>query len=136
MDNNTSAHQVPSDAPSNPAPKPGQTQVLDVASMPWQGDPSAVQFKTLWRDEATGACTVLFKFAPGTEAPEHMHTGIEQTFVIEGSFEDHDSLITAGNFAVREAGSVHKAFTRTGSLHLAFFSAPNRNLETGEVTRF
>ncbi len=121
---------------AKPAPMAGQTRVVDVAALPWQGDPASVQYKVLWRDESTGACTVLFKFAQGSAAPEHMHTGLEQTFVLEGSFEDHDSLITAGNFAVREAGSVHKAFTNTGSLHLAFFSAPNRNLETGELTRF
>jgi anti-sigma factor ChrR (cupin superfamily) len=114
---------------------PGQTEVIDVASLPWQGSDD-VKFKVLWRDEKTGASTVLFKFAPGAKAPMHEHTGIEQTFVLEGSFHDHDSAITAGNFAVRKAGSVHQAFTDEGSLHLAIFSAPNRLVETGELITF
>ncbi len=116
--------------------KPGQTTVIDVVNMPWRELGPKVKCKVLWRDEKTGASTVLFKFEPGSEAVAHEHLGIEQTFVIEGCFEDHDSKITAGNFAVRQAGSSHKAFTKEGSLHLAFFSAPNKNLETGEIRGF
>ena len=126
------------DAPAEVAhnAKPNQTHVVDVVNMPWRSAGPGIEFKTLWRDEATGASTVLFRFAPGAQAVAHAHLGVEQTYVIEGSFEDHDSVITAGNFAVREAGSSHKAFTREGSLHLAFFSAPNKNLETGEIRSF
>lgn len=117
-------------------PKPGQTQVVDVVNMPWKEIAPGVKLKVLWRDEETGASTVLFNFAPGTSAPMHEHMGIEQTFVLEGSFEDHDSKITAGNFAVRAAGSIHAGFTKEGSLHLAFFSKPNRIVDADEEVRF
>jgi len=113
-------------------PKPGQTRVVDVVNMPWTELEPGVRMKVLWRDEQTGASTVLFNFAPGASAPLHEHMGIEQTFVIEGSFEDHDSKITAGNFAVREAGSVHAGRTQEGSLHIAFFSKPNRLIQSDE----
>jgi anti-sigma factor ChrR (cupin superfamily) len=116
--------------------KPDQTRVVDVRNMPWKEIAPGVKLKVLWRDEASGASTVLFSFAPGTRAPMHEHMGVEQTFVIEGSFEDHDSVITAGNFAVREAGSVHQGFTREGSLHLAIFSRPNRLVESDERIQF
>lgn len=53
--------------------------------------------------------------------------GLEQTYIIEGSLSDHDGTVCAGELAVRQAGSVHAAYTETGSLHLAFFSKPVRD---------
>lgn len=112
-------------------PTAGQTDVVDVHAMPWQTIGPGVRCKVLYRDDATGASTVLFNFAPGAATPLHMHTGLEHTFVIEGSLEDHDSIITAGNFAVRQPGSVHRARAPQGSLHIAFFTKPVRNVDTG-----
>jgi anti-sigma factor ChrR (cupin superfamily) len=116
-------------------PTDGQTDVIDVNSMEWQTIGPKVRCKVLYRDESTGASTVLFNFAPGAVTPLHVHTGIEQTYVIEGSLEDHDSVIAAGNFAVRKAGSAHQACAPQGSLHIAFFSKPVRNIDSG-VTPF
>jgi anti-sigma factor ChrR (cupin superfamily) len=113
------------------APTKDQTHIVDVLSMEWREIDPGVLAKVLYRDDATGAATVLFKFAPGTQAPMHEHTGLEQTYVIEGELEDHDGVVTAGNFAVRKAGSVHAASSKTGSLHLAFFSKPVRKIEGG-----
>lgn len=48
--------------------------------------------------------------------------------MLESSREDHDSVITAGNFAVRKAGSVHQAHAPQGSLHIAFFTGPVKDL--------
>jgi anti-sigma factor ChrR (cupin superfamily) len=61
--------------------------------------------------------------------------GLEQTYIIEGSLCDHDGTVRAGELAIREAGSVHAAHTETGSLHLAFFSKPVRNL-SGDIAGF
>jgi len=121
--------------PEQMVPTVGQTDVVDVQAMPWQDLGPGVRCKVLFRDDATGASTVLFNFAPGATTPLHMHTGLEHTFVIEGSLEDHDSVITAGNFAVRQAGSVHQARAPQGSLHIAFFTKPVRNVDTG-TTQF
>ena len=63
----------------------------------------------LHRDETAGAQTLLLKFEPGAKTPLHEHTGLEQTFVIEGSLTDHDGTVSAGNYAWRQAGSVHQA---------------------------
>ncbi len=119
------------EAASNDAPFSGQTHIVDVLSMQWTQIDPGVEAKVLYRDEATGAATVLFRFAPGAQAPMHEHTGLEQTFVIEGELEDHDGIVRAGNFAVRQPGSVHAASSKTGSLHLAFFSKPVRKVEGG-----
>jgi anti-sigma factor ChrR (cupin superfamily) len=116
------------------APFEGQTKIVDVNDMPWQSASTpGIKFKVLYRDEKTGAQTLLLKFEPGAKTPLHQHTGLEQTFVLEGSLSDHDGTIAAGNFVWRQAGSIHQATSGPeGSLHIAFFSSPNRMLDGSE----
>lgn len=109
-------------------PTDGQTDVVDVLAMDWMQLAPDVRCKVLYRDDRTGLSCVLFNFAPGATTPRHVHTGLECTYVIEGSLEDHDSVIGAGNFAVRGAGSVHQATAPKGSLHIAFFTGPVKDL--------
>ena len=116
---------------SNAEPFEDQTKIVDVLAMEWKEFDKGVAAKVLYQDEETGASTALFRFAPGSQAPLHEHTGLEQTYVIAGELEDHDGVVTAGNFAVRQAGSVHAASTKIGSLHLAFFSKPPRRVVDG-----
>jgi anti-sigma factor ChrR (cupin superfamily) len=115
------------------APTDGQTKIVNVNDMPWQkAKTPGIEFKVLYRDEVSGAQTLLLKFAPGAKTPLHEHTGLEQTFVIEGGLVDHDGAVTAGNFAWRQAGSVHQATAPGGSLHISFFTRPNRMLDGSE----
>ena len=67
-------------------PFAGQTKIVNVNDMPWQqaGTPG-IRFKVLYRDERTGASDAMFHFEPGAKNPLHQHTGLEQTFVYEGS---------------------------------------------------
>jgi len=109
-------------------PTDGQTDVVDVLAMEWMQLAPDVRCKVLYRDDRTGLSCALFNFAPGAKTPRHVHTGLECTYVIEGSLEDHDSVISAGNFAVRRAGSVHQARAPEGSLHIAFFTGPVKDL--------
>jgi len=109
-------------------PTDGQTDVVDVLAMEWMQLAPDVRCKVLYRDDRTGLSCVLFNFAPGAKTPRHVHTGLACTYVIEGSLEDHDSVISAGNFAVRRAGSVHQARAPEGSLHIAFFTGPVKDL--------
>jgi anti-sigma factor ChrR (cupin superfamily) len=116
------------------APFEGQTKIVSVNDIPWQqaGTPG-IRFKVLYRDEKTGASTLFLQFEPGAKTPLHQHTGLEQTFVLEGSLRDHDGTISAGNFVWRQAGSIHQAQSGpNGSLHIAFFSSPNRMLDGSE----
>ena len=115
-------------------PFAGQTKIVNVNDMPWQDAKTpGIKFKVLYRDPTTGASTMLLKFEPGAQTPLHEHTGLEQTFVIDGELEDHDGRVQAGNFAWRQAGSVHQAHSGPkGSLHLSFFSRPNRMLDGSE----
>ncbi|NQW09078.1 MAG: cupin domain-containing protein [Alphaproteobacteria bacterium] len=103
------------------------SRYVDVSAIDWQPTPYAgIEWKVLLRDEDSGLLTALFKWAPGSELPLHEHTEIEQTFVLEGSIEDEDGEVTAGNYVWRPAGSRHVARSRNGALILGFFLKPNK----------
>jgi anti-sigma factor ChrR (cupin superfamily) len=109
------------------------SRYVDVASLPWM--PSrypGVEIKVLMEDKASGLLTALFRWAPGSRLPFHEHVEIEQTYVLEGSLEDDEGEVTAGNFVWRPAGSRHEARSRNGALVLALFLRPNRFLEGTE----
>jgi anti-sigma factor ChrR (cupin superfamily) len=109
------------------------SRYVDVESLEWQdsGIPG-IQRKTLYEDKETGNSTVLFKMSPGAKVPLHEHTDVEQTFMLEGSLEDKQGAITAGNYAMRPSGSVHVAHAPNGALFLSIFMKPNRFFEEGE----
>lgn len=112
---------------------PKDSRYVDVQSMTWEdsGIPG-IQRKTLYEDKESGHATVLFKMSPGAQVPLHEHTDIEQTFMLEGSLEDKQGVITAGNYAMRPPGSIHVAHAPEGALFLSIFMKPNRFFEEGE----
>jgi anti-sigma factor ChrR (cupin superfamily) len=100
--------------------------MVDVAAMPWTPTKfPGIDIKVLLEDKKTGLLTALFRWAPGAVLPDHEHTQIEQTFVLEGSLADHEGVVTAGNYVSRPAGSRHVAHSPDGALILAFFLQPN-----------
>lgn len=106
---------------------PLASRYVDVAAIPWEPTPyPGIEWKILLKDEAAGLLTALFKWAPGSELPLHEHTEIEQTFVLEGSIEDEEGEVTAGNFVWRPAGSRHVARSRNGAILLGAFLKPNK----------
>ena len=107
------------------------SRYVDVASLPWM--PSkypGLQIKVLMEDRESGLLTALFRWAPGSRLPLHEHVEIEQTYVLEGSVEDDEGEVAAGNFVWRPAGSRHEARSANGALILAFFLRPNRFLDS------
>jgi anti-sigma factor ChrR (cupin superfamily) len=103
------------------------SRYVDVGSLPWQPTRFAgVEWKILMQDEQRGLLTALMRWTPGARLPLHEHVEIEQTWVIEGSFEDHQGRCTAGNYVWRPMGSRHEAWTNEGCLMLAVFLKPNR----------
>lgn len=103
---------------------------LDIANLDWE--PSAfdgIQTKILYSDSKSGMSTIMFKMAPGAVVPTHVHTALEQTYMIEGSLEDEQGVVSAGNFVWRPAGNTHKAWAPNGALFLSFFMKPNRFMD-------
>jgi hypothetical protein len=69
--------------------------------------------------------TLLFRLAPVAVVPLHEHTGVELTYVLEGSLEDEERECTAGNFVWRLGGNTHEAQAPGGALLLGVFTRPN-----------
>ena len=99
---------------------------LDVPNMPWEDTQFAgIKIKILYSDPH-GITTALFKLDPGAIVPLHEHTALEQTFVIEGTLEDHEGACGPGQFVWRAAGNTHEAIAPNGAVVLSFFLKPNR----------
>jgi len=102
------------------------SRFLDVPNMPWEKTKfPGIQIKVLYSD-ADGITTALFKLAPGAVVPLHEHTALEQTYVLEGTLEDHEGVCGPGQFVWRPAGNQHEATAPNGALILGFFLKPNR----------
>jgi len=69
--------------------------------------------------------TVLLKWEPGAVLPFHRHPEIEQSWVLEGSFYDHDGICRAGEFVWRQPGSLHETKSDEGCILLAIYRKPN-----------
>jgi anti-sigma factor ChrR (cupin superfamily) len=52
--------------------------------------------------------------------------GVEQTYVLEGTLEDHEGVYGPGQFVWRPAGNSHEAVAPNGAIILGFFLKPNR----------
>ena len=100
---------------------------VDVEGMGWTDSKfPGVKVKILYDDPATGLLTVLSRMAPGSFIPLHIHTAVEQTYVMEGSLEDEQGAVTAGNFVWRPAGNTHIAHAPNGCFSISFFTKPNK----------
>ena len=129
---------MPNDAPSVAGPMPRllgdgpspPSVYLDVLGAPWQTSQfPGIEHKVLYSDRTSGLSALLFRLAPGAVVPLHEHTGIEMTYVLEGSLEDAEGACTAGNFVWRPAGNTHIARAPNGALILGIFTKPNHFAE-------
>ena len=95
--------------------EPLASRYVDVESLPWKPTPSeGIDMKVLLEDKETGLLTALFRWQPGSHLALHEHVEIEQTYVLEGSIEDAEGVVTAGNFVWRPTGNRHDAWSPEG----------------------
>ena len=105
---------------------PLASRYVDVGSLPWKPTPCpGIDMKVLLEDKETGLLTALFRWQAGAELALHEHVEVEQTFVIEGSIEDDEGEVTAGNYVWRPKGNRHIARSPNGALVLSVFLKPN-----------
>lgn len=106
---------------------PLDSRNINVEELPWKPTPvEGIDMKILMEEKETGLLTALFRWAPGTTLPLHEHVQIEQSWVLEGEFEDDDGVYTAGNFVWRPSGNRHIARSPKGATVLCFFLKPNK----------
>jgi anti-sigma factor ChrR (cupin superfamily) len=117
---------MPDEVTSNPT-----SHFVDIHAVPWQEIAPGARMKVLYKNNEARQATILVEIAPGGRIPEHIHTGLEQTYVFEGAMHDADGICSAGNFVVREPGSSHEVTCPDGARFLVFFQEPSKNVETG-----
>ena len=105
---------------------PLASRYVKVDELPWKQTPCAgIDMKILLEDKETGLLTALFRWQPGAELALHEHVEVEQTFVLQGSLEDDEGEVTAGNYVWRPKGNRHIAKSPNGALVLSVFLKPN-----------
>ena len=105
-----------------------------------------IEIKVLYTDDS-GITTALFKLAPGAVVPLHEHTALEQTYVLEGTIEDHEGVCGPGQFvlaagrqpargglAERRASSLASSSSPT-ALRMARSSSRRRRDRAARVSR-
>jgi anti-sigma factor ChrR (cupin superfamily) len=107
-------------------PTPGGSVYVQPQAMDWKPSQfEGVEIKVLYEDKARGEMTCLLRWQPGTTLPFHKHPEIEQSYVISGSFSDHDGIARAGEFVYRHPGSMHETHSAEGCVILAIYRKPN-----------
>jgi anti-sigma factor ChrR (cupin superfamily) len=84
-----------------------------------------IAIKVLYEDATRGEMTCLLKWEPGAKLPMHKHPEVEQTWVLSGSFSDHEGTARAGEFVWRRPESVHETHSEEGAVILAIYRKPN-----------
>ena len=84
--------------PGRVEPTMGGSTYLKPQDMAWEPTQfEGISIKVLYEDKEKGEMTCFLKWERGTTLPMHTHPEIEQTFVLEGSFYDHDGICRAEN---------------------------------------
>jgi anti-sigma factor ChrR (cupin superfamily) len=103
------------------APASG-SHYCDTGALRWQPSGSeGFWIKPLFENPSTGERTMLMRVDPGAFAPLHAHAEIEQIYVLEGAFYDHNREVRAGDFVCRAPGDPHSSGSREGALALVVY---------------
>jgi anti-sigma factor ChrR (cupin superfamily) len=112
---------------------PSGSRYVDVVAMPWQEPFPGIRTKVLYKDNKAKEATMLFETHPGTVIPEHIHGGVEWAFVLEGTMEDDEGVVKAGNFVYRPPGSRHSVRTPHGAKYIGLFHGSARAVASGRL---
>ncbi|HKP95886.1 MAG TPA: cupin domain-containing protein [Fibrobacteria bacterium] len=70
----------------------------------------------------------MVRYAPGAKVPDHLHTGDEHSYVLEGSVRDGSGEYAAGSYLLNPMGSRHGVWSDRGALVLTHRLGPIRFL--------
>jgi anti-sigma factor ChrR (cupin superfamily) len=83
----------------------------------WQPLGPGVVMKVLRTDRVARRWSFLVRMEPGSAAPSHTHTQVEECLVLEGEVWVGEEAFHAGDWHVAQPGSEHRDFrTKTGCL--------------------
>lgn len=94
---------------------------VDSNALEWEQTKPTVRQKVLFHNPETGQKTLLVQLLPGYQAnPAPPHEWGEYTFVLEGTFVDHNQASPAGTYIHNAPGSTHQPTSPEGCTLLIF----------------
>jgi anti-sigma factor ChrR (cupin superfamily) len=109
------------------------SRYVDVAALPLSEPVPGLRMKLLYKDNQVKEAMMLVEAGPGAVIPEHVHGGVEWALVLEGTTEDEEGSVSAGNFVYLPAGSRHSVRMPNGAKYIAFFHGPGHMIATGQL---
>lgn len=73
----------------------------------WVTVRDGLEKKHLFRDEAKGIDSFILRYAPGTQVAGHVHTSVEECFLLEGDLRLGDIDMKPGDFHAALPGTEH-----------------------------
>jgi anti-sigma factor ChrR (cupin superfamily) len=80
----------------------------------WVPVREGLEKKLLFRDEAKGVESFILRYAPGTQVSAHVHTSVEECFLLEGDLKLGDVELSPGDFHVALPGTEHASGETVG----------------------
>ncbi len=116
---------------ATPAFETDGVRYVRASGLEWEGSPiPGFDAKLLAFDHGSRMKTQLVRLQPGAEVPAHLHTEVEELYVLEGDLVVNDIVMQAGDYCRAEADSVHRlSRSPNGCLFLAISSDNDKRLE-------
>lgn len=98
------------------------------------GDPvPGIVWKPINFDVDTMVGSFLVQVEPGSKSLPHIHTGGEDSFILEGELIDGDgTAFGPGDIVSYDAGSQHASQSPKGCTIVVFLHGPNRAIDRSE----
>jgi len=87
----------------------------DFATVPWKKGLSGVHYAKRGRGKGK-----LMRLDPGQAAPEHSHSALEATVVLEGEFEDGHGVYKRGDLVLGRPGMRHRPAAHGDEMCICF----------------
>jgi quercetin dioxygenase-like cupin family protein len=88
---------------------PGFGSLIHADDLKWIETPGGNAVKVLRASEETGWWTALFRAAPGTTNPPHIHLGDAEFYVLSGVLEYRGGVARTGDWIYEPNGADHEA---------------------------
>jgi len=82
-----------------------------------------IQVRRLFIDRSRNRMTAMFKMAPGTSYPCHVHDDAEECYVLEGDLKVGDRVLHAGDYQRAAPDSLHGVQSTEGGCTLLIVSS-------------
>ena len=119
---------------AEPSPDEAHWTIVGPTQGTWEtAEVEGIQYKLLFREQATGRMTALVRMAGGVSYPPHRHTDREEFYLLEGDLTVGGQALRSGDYCAATTGSVHgRAHSVNGCTFILVASAPDELADTAD----